>query len=75
LIIELNNIGIMKTVNKYKNNGFTAEIKRWVANGKTCYAVFSNDKLVYSNVFFKKSWAINACNEYLQKKANPLKLV
>lgn len=65
----------MKTVNRYRNNGFEAEIRRWVSNGRICYAVFSNGRPVYSNVYFKKSWAIDACNKYLQKKANPLKLV
>ncbi len=65
----------MKTVGKYANNGFTAEIKRWVKNEKICYAVFSNDALVYKTIFFKKSRAVEACNYYLRTKANPLKLV
>ena len=65
----------MKTVSKFNNNGFKAEIKRFVnEKNKVCYIVCSNGKRVYSNIFFKKSWAFSACNEYLQKKANPLRI-
>lgn len=63
----------MKTVAKRNNNGFKAEVKRFVnEKNKVCYIVCSNGKLVYSNIFYKRMTAISACNEFLQKKANPL---
>lgn len=66
----------MKTVSKLSNNGFKAEIKRFVnEKNKVCYIVCSNGRQVYTNIFFKLSWAKMAMSEYLQKKANPLKVV
>tara|TARA_R110002126_G_scaffold53535_13_gene144583 strand:+ start:1132 stop:1353 length:222 start_codon:yes stop_codon:yes gene_type:complete len=66
----------MITVSKFSNNGFKAEIKRWINDkNKVCYAVFSEDKLVYRNVFHKKGTATTAANDFLMKKANPLKVV
>ena len=66
----------MTTVSKFNNNGFKAEVKRWInENKKVCYAVFSEDKLVYRTVFFKKGRAESAANDFLRAKANPLTIV
>lgn len=65
----------MKTIAKRNNNGHKAEVKRFVnEKNKVCYIVCANGKLVYSTIFFKRMTAISACNEYLQKKANPLRI-
>jgi hypothetical protein len=66
----------MRTVSKFNNNGFKAEVKRWVNDkNKVCYAVFSEEKLVYKTVFFKKGRAESAARDFLKAKANPLTLV
>lgn len=61
----------MTTVSKFNNKGFTAEVRRFLnKKNKPCYVVFSNDKEVYSNIFLKKSTALEACRSFLRQKAN-----